>query len=179
MPISQPWSQYNILYRDTTGAPDHDTSEWVRTGARSRVAIRPAEGHDTASHAHDTIGLRARVSGARERAVWQQSGSRYKICIVAEGGDFGLRYSTPGLQYRLRYSAQRPATRCRGTATRAVARNDRTRPGYPSKVPRVVPSSGVPLYNSYEMHKGTPPTKKINTCSTRILQLYRNNPRPA
>ena len=25
--------------------------------------------------------------------------------------------------------------------------NDKTRPGYPSRVPRVVPSSGVPLYN--------------------------------
>ena len=25
--------------------------------------------------------------------------------------------------------------------------NDRTRPGYPSRVPRVVPPSGVPFYN--------------------------------
>ena len=27
------------------------------------------------------------------------------------------------------------------------APNNRTRPGYPSRVPRVVPTSGVPLYN--------------------------------
>ena len=26
--------------------------------------------------------------------------------------------------------------------------HDKTRPGYPSRVPRVVPPSGVPLYNS-------------------------------
>ena len=29
----------------------------------------------------------------------------------------------------------------------ALALSDRTRPGYPSKVSRVVPPSGVPLYN--------------------------------
>ena len=123
LPISQPWSQYNILYRDTAGAPGHDASEWVRDGARSRAVIWPVEGHDTASHAHDTAGLRARMSGACARAAWPQSGSRYKNCITAEGGDFGLRYCTPGLRYRMRYGAQRPTTRRRGAATPAAARN--------------------------------------------------------
>ena len=28
-----------------------------------------------------------------------------------------------------------------------IHESDRTRPGYPSRVPRVVPPSGVPLYN--------------------------------
>ena len=42
LPISQSWSRYNILYRDTAGAPRHDTAEWVHAGARSRAAIRPA-----------------------------------------------------------------------------------------------------------------------------------------
>ena len=35
-------------------------------------------------------------------------------------------------------------------------RSDKTRPGYPPRIPRVVPPSEVPLYNPWGTSNGTP-----------------------
>ena len=38
-------------------------------------------------------------AAARACVAWLAGESRYKNFIVAEGGDFGSRYSAPGLRY--------------------------------------------------------------------------------
>ena len=64
LPISQSRSRYSTLYRDTAGAPSHDTVERVLAGARSRATIRPAM---RTIQRCDMAGLRA---AARARMAW-------------------------------------------------------------------------------------------------------------
>ena len=66
----QPWSRYSILYCDIAGAPGHDTAERVRVRVRSRAAIRPRHGQDTAC---DTASLRKGRAVALARA-WSGQG---------------------------------------------------------------------------------------------------------
>ena len=58
----------------------------------------------------------------------------------------GNRHCSSGKLAAIRHTA---CGRVLGTQRHALGASitDRTRPGYPSRVPRVVPPSGVPLYN--------------------------------
>ena len=108
-------SRYNELYRDT---------------GMGRLGWACRRGHDTAEHASGTAlrygqegpryGRPAR-RGVQQRAAKLERESRYKNCIVAGGGFCVAIW----LRYRLRYDAQRPATRCRSTATHAATRQTR------------------------------------------------------
>ena len=78
LPISQSWSLYSTLYRDTAGALGHDMAKQVRAGARSRAAIRLAM--------HMTRLAYAQGRAARACSHGLDKGeSRYKNCIVTVG----------------------------------------------------------------------------------------------
>ena len=79
LPISQSWSQYSTLYRDTARAPGYETAERVHAGARSRATIWPAKGMTWSACAQGVL-QRARSHGLA------RGDSRYKNCIV-DGGD--------------------------------------------------------------------------------------------
>ena len=105
LPISQSWSRYNILYRDTTGAPGHDTAERVRNGAGSKVAIRPAtrttrsacaRGERCKSRYNSCImaGATFGVVIRRSKATIQRcdtAAARYDTAIIARGMGLGVK----------------------------------------------------------------------------------------
>ena len=78
LPISQSWSLYSTLYRDTAGAPGHDMAEQVCAGACSRAAIRPAMYMTRLAYAQGRA-TRACAHGL------DKGESRYKNCIVTVG----------------------------------------------------------------------------------------------
>ena len=73
LPIFQPESRYNELYRDTG-----------QLGAVAGATTRPARGHDTASWAAILLRGHATRSAARVHGL-ARGELRYKNCIVARG----------------------------------------------------------------------------------------------
>ena len=111
LPISQSWSRYSTLYRDTEGVPGHETAERVRARLAIRLAMRMIQCSDTAD---------LRVRGERRACAHglARGESRYKNCIVAggnrlchnmaqQGCDTALQHGNGVLRHSLRYIRER------------------------------------------------------------------------
>ena len=93
LPISQPCSRYNILYRDTGGAPSYDTAERVHAGARRLRYDQPPARH----------GPTTRPASAQGRAAHAQAHGlargelRYKKLYRGWGRPFVSQYGAAWL----------------------------------------------------------------------------------